>query len=42
MAPDVIILDEPTNNLDLESIDALGDAINDYEVFKKFIILSRI
>ena len=41
MAPDVIILDEPTNNLDLESIDALGDAINDYEVFKKFIILSR-
>merc|ERR1712176_1181491 len=31
MAPDVIILDEPTNNLDLESIDALGDAINDYE-----------
>ena len=32
MAPDIIILDEPTNNLDLESIDALGDAINDYEV----------
>ncbi|XP_071948548.1 ATP-binding cassette sub-family F member 1-like isoform X2 [Antedon mediterranea] len=28
--PDVVILDEPTNNLDIESIDALGDAINDY------------
>ena len=24
-APDVIVLDEPTNNLDIESIDALGD-----------------
>lgn len=32
MAPDIIILDEPTNNLDLESIDALGEAINDYQV----------
>ena len=32
MAPDIIILDEPTNNLDLESIDALGEAINDYKV----------
>jgi ATP-binding cassette subfamily F protein 1 len=31
MAPDIIILDEPTNNLDLESIDALGDAINDFD-----------
>lgn len=31
MAPDIIILDEPTNNLDLESIDALGEAINDYK-----------
>lgn len=30
-APDVVILDEPTNNLDIESIDALGDAINEYE-----------
>ncbi|XP_078606304.1 ATP-binding cassette sub-family F member 1-like isoform X4 [Branchiostoma floridae x Branchiostoma japonicum] len=30
-APDVIILDEPTNNLDIESIDALADAINEYE-----------
>lgn len=28
--PDVIILDEPTNNLDIESIDALADAINKY------------
>nr|CAB3219640.1 ATP-binding cassette sub-family F member 1-like [Phallusia mammillata] len=30
-APDILILDEPTNNLDLESIDALGDAINLYK-----------
>uniref|UniRef100_A0A1A9W6A7 ATP-binding cassette sub-family F member 1 n=1 Tax=Glossina brevipalpis TaxID=37001 RepID=A0A1A9W6A7_9MUSC len=30
-APDVLILDEPTNNLDIESIDALGEAINEYE-----------
>ncbi|EDV27423.1 uncharacterized protein TRIADDRAFT_20563, partial [Trichoplax adhaerens] len=28
--PDILILDEPTNNLDLESIDALGDAINEF------------
>ncbi|KAL4218591.1 ATP-binding cassette sub- F member 1 [Mactra antiquata] len=28
--PDVLILDEPTNNLDIESIDALSDAINDF------------
>lgn len=26
--PDIIVLDEPTNNLDIESIDALADAIN--------------
>ncbi|GBP56523.1 ATP-binding cassette sub-family F member 1 [Eumeta japonica] len=31
MAPDVIILDEPTNNLDIESIDALAEAINSYK-----------
>nr|APD26546.1 ATP-binding cassette transporter subfamily F member 1 protein [Brachionus koreanus] len=30
-APDVVILDEPTNNLDIESIDALADAISDYK-----------
>ncbi|XP_071443022.1 ATP-binding cassette sub-family F member 1 [Hetaerina americana] len=29
-APDVVILDEPTNNLDIESIDALAEAINEY------------
>ncbi|CAH1173645.1 unnamed protein product [Phaedon cochleariae] len=29
-APDVLILDEPTNNLDIESIDALSEAINEY------------
>ena len=30
-APDVLVLDEPTNNLDIESIDALISAINDFE-----------
>jgi len=29
-APDVVILDEPTNNLDIESIDALAEALNEY------------
>ncbi|CAF1118064.1 unnamed protein product [Adineta ricciae] len=29
--PDLLILDEPTNNLDIESIDALADAINEYK-----------
>ena len=29
-APDVVILDEPTNNLDIESIDALAEAIGEY------------
>lgn len=29
--PHVLILDEPTNNLDLESIDALADAINEFQ-----------
>ncbi|XP_011506179.1 PREDICTED: ATP-binding cassette sub-family F member 1 [Ceratosolen solmsi marchali] len=30
-APDVLVLDEPTNNLDIESIDALGEAITRYK-----------
>jgi ATP-binding cassette subfamily F protein 1 len=30
-APDVLILDEPTNNLDIESIDALAEAVNEYQ-----------
>ncbi|XP_058802702.1 ATP-binding cassette sub-family F member 1 [Phymastichus coffea] len=30
-APDVLILDEPTNNLDIESIDALAEAITRYK-----------
>lgn len=30
-APDVLILDEPTNNLDIESIDALAEAISEYK-----------
>ena len=30
-APHMLILDEPTNNLDIESIDALAEAINNYE-----------
>lgn len=29
--PHVLILDEPTNNLDLESIDALAAALNEYQ-----------
>ncbi|KAI0228061.1 ATP-binding cassette sub-family F member 1 [Lamellibrachia satsuma] len=29
--PDVLVLDEPTNNLDIESIDALAEAINAFE-----------
>ena len=31
MQPDVLILDEPTNNLDIESIDALAEALNKFE-----------
>ena len=31
MQPDVLILDEPTNNLDIESIDALADALNNFK-----------
>lgn len=30
-APDMIILDEPTNNLDIQNIEILTAAINDYE-----------
>ncbi|UFH52700.1 ribosomal protection-like ABC-F family protein [Spirosoma sp. KNUC1025] len=30
-APDIIVLDEPTNNLDLQSIDILTAAINEYQ-----------
>lgn len=30
-SPDILILDEPTNNLDIESIDALAEAIADYK-----------
>ncbi|HLT87045.1 MAG TPA: ABC-F family ATP-binding cassette domain-containing protein [Sphingobacterium sp.] len=29
-SPDIIILDEPTNNLDIQNIEILTDAINDY------------
>ena len=36
-APDIVILDEPTNNLDIESIDALGEAICEYEGKIKFV-----
>ena len=28
--PHILVLDEPTNNLDIETIDALCDAINEY------------
>lgn len=30
MAPHILFLDEPTNNLDIETIDALCDAINEF------------
>lgn len=30
-APDIIILDEPTNNLDIQNIEILTSAINDYQ-----------
>src|SRR5699024_12779 len=30
-SPDIIILDEPTNNLDLQNIEILTNAINEYE-----------
>ena len=30
-APDIIILDEPTNNLDIQNIEILTSAINEYE-----------
>ncbi|KAK8378931.1 hypothetical protein O3P69_009573 [Scylla paramamosain] len=30
-SPDVLVLDEPTNNLDIESIDALAEAISEYK-----------
>ena len=30
-APDVVVFDEPTNNLDIESIDALAEAIGEYD-----------
>lgn len=31
--------DEPTNNLDIESIDALADAINEYNGGKNLIVI---
>lgn len=36
MAPHILMLDEPTNNLDIESIDALCDALN---VFNGGVVL---
>ncbi|XP_041368802.1 ATP-binding cassette sub-family F member 1-like isoform X2 [Gigantopelta aegis] len=30
-APDVLIMDEPTNNLDIESIDALAEALREFK-----------
>ncbi|MNR08232.1 putative ABC transporter ATP-binding protein [compost metagenome] len=31
IAPDLIILDEPTNNLDIQNIEILTVAINEYQ-----------
>ena len=41
-APDVVVLDEPTNNLDIESIDALAEAIAEYQGKDKecFVLVS--
>ena len=36
--PDIVIFDEPTNNLDIESIDALAEAIGEYEGISILII----
>jgi ATPase subunit of ABC transporter with duplicated ATPase domains len=30
-APDIIVLDEPTNNLDIQNIEILTATINEYE-----------
>ena len=30
-APDIMILDEPTNNLDIQNIEILTNAINEYK-----------
>ncbi len=30
-APDMIVLDEPTNNLDLQNLEILATALNDYQ-----------
>ncbi|ANH83687.1 ABC transporter ATP-binding protein [Niabella ginsenosidivorans] len=30
-APDVLVLDEPTNNLDIQNVDILLNAVNDYQ-----------
>ncbi|APJ03650.1 ABC-F family ATP-binding cassette domain-containing protein [Silvanigrella aquatica] len=38
-APDILILDEPTNNLDLESIAILAQSLNDY--FGTLIVISH-
>ncbi|MDR1983845.1 MAG: ABC transporter ATP-binding protein, partial [Prevotellaceae bacterium] len=30
-APDLLVLDEPTNNLDIQNIEILTAAVNDYQ-----------
>jgi ATPase subunit of ABC transporter with duplicated ATPase domains len=30
-SPDLIILDEPTNNLDIQSLEILAKAVNEYK-----------
>jgi len=52
LAPDIIILDEPTNNLDIQNIEILTAAINAYkgalivishdEIFQKQLNISRV
>ena len=51
-APDIIVIDEPTNNLDIQNIEILTAAINEYqgtlivvshdETFQEQIGISRV
>jgi ATPase subunit of ABC transporter with duplicated ATPase domains len=31
MKPDILVLDEPTNNLDIETVEYISEALNVYE-----------
>ena len=42
--PHILLMDEPTNNLDMHSIDALADALEQAQApfFQKFSLLSHL